>query len=513
MEQNSKHLLLMTIDEEVRPLSIRVLGAYAESIGVRTTLLSIIRPLATHGHPVTFTSAEVGRLQAFLQQERVTHLGCYLMTASLKPYAFLVKALREAGYEGTILAGGVHVSLCPEESLVEGADYAVRGPGERPLEMILNGMTPAAIPGLIWRREGAKVVNPQTPDQQIDLDALPFPLFRFDRDWVLQRGHLSKLTWAIHQKHGGWHGKYYDLVTSRGCAYRCAYCCNVHVGRIQRSSVDRVIRELKHIKATAPGIRGVNVQDDSFFVGSDDWVREFCPRMKDEVGLPFIVRMIPRYVTPERLELFKSGGLQYVTMGLQSSNRINRDVFNRKEDSQSFLKAARIVHDAGLWLSIDLIINNPYEREEDLREIALTLNALPRPNWWVVSLSLTPFPNTPLYARCKKDGMLDQFATDAYDAMLMPTRPGGYLTPRFWLLLNTVVLPHVKPEIGARLIALGPNSPAAVRMVESLSRSLRTAKRASAWFRDNLPTLYGGLYRLMRRGAGGKSPGGMRVFD
>jgi hypothetical protein len=109
--------------------------------------------------------------------------------------------------------------------------------------------------------------------------------------------------------------------------------------------------------------------------------------------------------------------------------------------------------------------------------------------------------------------MLDQFATDAYDAMLMPTRPGGYLTPRFWLLLNTVVLPHVKPEIGARLIALGPNSPAAVRMVESLSRSLRTAKRASAWFRDNLPTLYGGLYRLMRRGAGGKSPGGMRVFD
>lgn len=513
MDRSAAHLLLMTIDEEVRPLSIRVLGAYAESIGVRTTLLNILRPLASHGHPVTFSALELRRLYEFLQREQVTHLGCYLMTASLKPYALLVKALRAAGYNGTIMAGGVHVSLCPEESLVEGADYAVRGPGERPLEMIVNGAAPAAIPGLIWRRDGVKIMNPQSPDQQIDMDSAPFPLFRFDRDWVLLNGRVTRLTWAVHKKYGGWHGKYYDLVTSRGCAYRCAYCCNVHAGRVQRASVDRVIRELKHVKATAPGIRGINIQDDSFFVGSDEWVREFCRRMKEEVGLPFIVRMIPRYVTPERLELFKSGGLQYVTMGLQSSNRINREVFNRKEDSQSFLKAARAVHDAGLWLSIDLIIHNPYEREEDLREIALTLNALPRPNWWVVSLSLTPFPATALHARCLKDKMMDRFATDAYDAMLMPTRPGGYLTPRFWLLLNTVVLPHVKPEIGARLIAMGPDNPAAVRMVEHLSRSLQFARRASTWFRDHLPILYGALYRLMRRGARGQVPGGMRVFD
>jgi anaerobic magnesium-protoporphyrin IX monomethyl ester cyclase len=513
MDRNSKHVLLMTIDEEVRPLSLRVLGAYAESAGFRTTLLNILRPLATHGHPVTFSETEIRRLFEFLKREHVTHLGCYLMTASLKPYAVLVRSLRKAGYTGIIMAGGVHVSLCPEESLVEGADYAVRGPGERPLEMIMNEAAPATIPGLIWRRDGTIILNPQTPEQQMDLNSLPFPLFRFNRDWVLMNGRLTRLTRAIHRKYGGWHGKYYDLVTSRGCAYRCAYCCNVHVGPVKRASVDRVIREIKHIQAADPGIRGINIQDDSFFVGSDDWVREFCRRMKEEVGLPFIVRMIPRYVTAERLEIFKSGGLQYVTMGLQSSNRINREVFNRKEDSRSFLTAARLVHQAGLWLSIDLIINNPYEREEDLREIALTLNSLPRPHWWVVALSLTPFPKTPLYTRCEKDRMLDQFATDPYDAMLMPTRPGGYLTPRFWLLLNTVVLPHVKPHVGARLIAMGPDNPAAARMVENLSRSLRLAKRASTWFRDNLPTVYSGLYRLMRKGAQGRSPGGMSVFD
>lgn len=513
MDRTAQHLLLVTLDEEVRPLSIRVLGAYTESIGVRTTLLNILKPLATYGHPLLFTPSEIRHIHDLLQREQVTHLGMYLMTASLKPYAQLVKALRDLRYTGTILAGGVHVSLCPEESLVEGADYAVQGPGERPLEMLFNGADPATIPGLVWRRNGTGVVNPQTPEQSLDLDQSPFPLFRFNRDWVLVKGRLTRLTWALHEQYGGWHGKYYDLVTSRGCAYQCAYCCNVNGHRVRRASVDRVIRELLQVKAAAPGIRGINIQDDSFFVGADEWVAEFCRRMKTEVDLPFIIRLIPRYVTPERIELFKSAGLHYVTMGLQSSNRINRDIFNRKENSDSFLKAARIILDANLWLSIDLIIHNPYETEADLREIALTLNQLPRPHWWVVALALTPFPNTPLYNRCRKDKLLEQFSTDPYDAMLMPSKPGGYRTPDYWLLLNTQVLPHIKPNLGSQLIALGPGQPAAVRMVANLSRSFRLARKISAWFRDNLPLIYGGLYRFLRRGTRAQSPGDMRVFD
>ena len=40
----SQHLVLAAIEDGVRALSIRVLGAYAESLGVRTTLLMIVRP-------------------------------------------------------------------------------------------------------------------------------------------------------------------------------------------------------------------------------------------------------------------------------------------------------------------------------------------------------------------------------------------------------------------------------------------------------------------------------------
>ena len=511
-DKGQQHLVLATIDEEARPLSIRVLGAYVESLGVRTSLLVILRKLATFGNPIQFSEAEVRRLARFLAREQVTHVGFYLMTASLKPYRLLAKALRAAGFRGVLLAGGVHPTLCPQESLPDEADFAVQGAGEVPLRMILEGADPATIPGLVWRKSGAVVVNPTSPEQNLDLDTLPFPLFRFDRDLILVDGRLRKLDGAMHRRHAGWHGRYYDLVTSRGCAYRCAYCCNVYGSPVRRQSVDRVLAEVKRVRASEPSISGINIQDDSFYAGSDDWLREFCRRWKTEIGLPFITRMIPRYVAPARLELLKEAGLQYVTMGLEGSDRVNREVYNRKENAETFLKAARTVLESGLWLSIDYIIHNPYENEADLRAVARVLNELPRPHWWIVCLSLTPFPGTSLHARCVKDGHLERFSTDAYDSMLNPTRPGGYRTPMFWLDLITVVLPNINPALGARLIEAGPDDPRNAATVRSLAKWFRIAKQTTTWLRDHAPWLYSATYRGLRLLAPRRrAPGGMNV--
>ncbi|MEW6743424.1 MAG: radical SAM protein [Planctomycetota bacterium] len=479
-----RHVVLATIDEDERPVSIRVLGAYAESLGARVTLLVIIKPLAAVGRPVVFSPEEVSQIHSFLEREKVTHLGFYLMTAGLKPYAELVQALRQAGYGGVIMAGGVHSTLCPGPSLVKGADFAVQGPGELPLAMILADEDKTAIPGLVWRKGREIVVNPQTPAQKLDLDSLPYPIFRFGEDWILVDGELRPLTWSLHCRHATWGGRYYDMVTSRGCLYRCTYCCNVNGAPMRRCSVDRVIAELRALREREPRITGVNFQDDCFYAGSDQWLEQFSTRMKGEIGLPFIARMIPRFVTRERIELLKSAGLHYVTMGLEASDRLNKQVFNRHETTQSFLKAARIILDGGLYLSTDILIHNPYETEADLREVALTLNSLPRPRWGVVALSLTAFPNTPLHARAAKDKMLDRFATDPFDSMLVPSRPGGYHTPRFWLLLITKLLSHIPGAMGAQLISTGAGNPEALRFVEQRVAQIERTRRVHEWLRS-----------------------------
>ena len=493
-----RHLVLATIEDGLRALSIRVLGAFAESLSLRVTLLYIIKPLAVAGHPVEFTPGEVRQLADWLKREQVTHLGFYLMTASLKPCQQLVRALREAGFAGTVLTGGVHVTLRPEESLVEGADFAVQGPGELPLKLLFEGADPAAIPGLVWRRDGAVQVNPPSGAQKLDLDLLPFPIFRFDQDRVLLEGRLRPLTRRLFQRYASWNGRYYETITSRGCLYGCAYCCHVDRGAIRRAGVDRVIRELKSVRERHPQIAGVNIQDDVFFAGSDEWIAEFCRRMPAEVGLPFIVRMIPRFVTEERVALLRAAGLEYVTMGLEGSNRVNRVLYRRPEDAKSFLQAARTVLEAGLHLSIDVIIDNPYENEDDLREVARTLNALPRPGWGVVALSLTLFPGTALYERCAADGMLERFATDPYDAMLMPSKEGGYRTPAFWRQLYLILLPAISADLGEQLITAGPRNPRAAQIVERLAARMERAQRITGWLQRRVPWLYG----LLGRGLG-----------
>ncbi|MDD5707302.1 MAG: cobalamin-dependent protein, partial [Kiritimatiellae bacterium] len=246
--------MLATIDENERPVSLRVLGGSAEAAGICTSLLVIIKKLASFGYPATFSDAEVAKVAGLLRGEQVTHLGFYLMTGTLRPYAHLVKALRQAGFKGIVMAGGVHPTLCPEESLVEGADFAVQGPGELPLAMIMEDKPPASIPGLVWRQDGQIRVNAKSPAQKTDLDTLPFPLFRFDRDWILADGQLRRLTWRLHRRHASWDGRYYDMVTSRGCVYACTYCCNVNGAPARRASVDRVIAELRNLRANMPSI-------------------------------------------------------------------------------------------------------------------------------------------------------------------------------------------------------------------------------------------------------------------
>ena len=133
-----------------------------------------------------------------------------------------------------------------------------------------------------------------------------------------------------------------------------------------------------------------------------------------------------------------------------------------------------------------------------MREIATTLNSLPRPNWWVVWLSLTPFPNTALYERAVKDGMLEKFPTDAYDAMLIPTREGAYHTPEFWYKLNARLLPMINPELGKRLIEGGPNDPVAAKTVMRLTKWLLRTKKLTSFMRDRVPIFYNVFYRVLR---------------
>lgn len=310
-----------------------------------------------------------------------------------------------------IIWGGIHPTLRPAESL-EFADVVCVGEGEGAfidfLNALENGSDYSAIPNLWVKRDGEIVSNDIRPLIE-DLDILPYPDFTGKNKIYIDNGRI--LTGFENEKvmHS------YALTASRGCLHDCAFCCNSFLKRayrgkgkvVRRRSVDSVIDELVQAKETYENLHDVAVEDDSFMF-NDKWLEEFAEKYRENVNLFFFAYSHPNLVTEKRIKLLKSCGLVYTVMGIQSgSERIRTECFNRHTPAEQILEAARIVHDNGVLLCIDLITNIPYETREDRMASLDLITSLPKPHQQEV-FTLQFFPETELTKRALDGGTITE---------------------------------------------------------------------------------------------------------
>lgn len=470
----------------IRGITVRYLSSYARKFGITTKLLFPLISNPGFNNPPRLTEIQKKMVFKFLRQQQATHLGCYLMTGHFRAFHDLVIYLRSSGWNGCIIAGGVHPTVRPEENLFEGVDYAVVGPGEKPLVDIIKNKPLDKISGLVYKANGGIKINEIQSDAIIDLDLLPFPDYEFKDHFLIRHTAIEPLSVSLYCKLSGWSGRYYYLTTTRGCPYRCSYCCNVDRHKLRRASVNRVIEELHYAKERMPFICGVNIQDDSFFMGSDEWLEEFSRKYKKDFGWPFIARIMPRFAAKARINMLKSCGLRYVSIGLQGSDRLNSEVYNRRETNESFLNACHAIAEAGIFFVVDVILDVVYETEDDLREIARTLNKLPRP-FKVLAYGMTPFPGSDFYKLVVRDGLLEKFGADAYESMFKATRPGAYKTPLYWRILIQRIIPLYRNKLVDYLIESGPHEKEAVRKMKRLYRRSVLKMVIAEWLRHNFP--------------------------
>jgi len=106
-------------------------------------------------------------------------------------------------------------------------------------------------------------------------------------------------------------GRQYHIMTQRGCPYSCSFCIESEYQEmfgkkdsLRRRSVDLVIAELVQAKRKHD-VEAVMFYDDVFTVNRR-WLREFAPRYKAEVGLPFWCYTYPRTTRPEDMRLLRT---------------------------------------------------------------------------------------------------------------------------------------------------------------------------------------------------------------
>ncbi len=202
---------------------------------------------------------ERATLRQTLEQFEPDAVGVRCLSIGKDSLALAAETVKSWSSSCLVLAGGPHATDAPEEVLLETlVDCVVIGEGERTfteiLEAVRSGRPLARIAGTAAREHGRIVRGPARTLIE-DLDAIPRPDYSLvDLDAFTNR-YLT-FTSKIFQPHA-------NILTTRGCPYRCMYCHNILGKAFRARSPQNVFDEIRWLHDEL-GMTDFQIVDDIF---------------------------------------------------------------------------------------------------------------------------------------------------------------------------------------------------------------------------------------------------------
>lgn len=360
-------------------LSFCHLAAALRAAGHEVALLDASAPRAPHDH-----DAIAARVAAFAPDL----VGLHLKTLHVQPAYALAAELAGAF---TLVVGGPHATIVPDEPLAHGFTWVVRGEGEDALvelaEVVDGRRAPATIAGLSWRDRGLVRHNPDRPFLT-ELDRLAPPLSALD---------LFDPAWYPPRSDGGGPAPA-GLLSSRGCPAACTFCSNDVTGRRFRyRSAASVAAEVELLRERH-GVSAFSFFDDSFAVGRRR-VHELCDALARLPGpVHWTCTAHPAHLDRDVLAAMQRGGCGGVDIGMESADpgvllRIGKGV-----TVERVLDVLGWCQDLGLHTVVNLMFGWPDETDDELDATTAFLErAAPLAGGFNARGVVVPYPGTQLY--------------------------------------------------------------------------------------------------------------------
>ncbi len=294
----------------------------------------------------------------------------------------MCRAANEAGVPAIV--NGSDASDRPAEYLGAGFEIVIAGEVESALEdvaaRLIHGATPRE-PREIFPREMTRVVRhaPIT-----DLDSLP------DAAWDLVDLNSYRAAWQ--RAHG-----YFslNLVSSRGCPYRCNWCAKPVFGSSYHfRSPERVAREMLRLKCDF-GAEHIWFADDIFAL-SPSWTRRFAEAVEvTDAAVPFKMQSRCDLMTRDTVAALARAGCEEIWMGAESGSQKILDAMEKGTRVEQIYQARENLRRHGIRAGFFLQFGYPGETLEDIqRTISMVRKAAPDDIGVSVSY---PLPGTKFY--------------------------------------------------------------------------------------------------------------------
>lgn len=294
--------------------------------------------------------------------------------SSVQPVISLIRALRDAGFSGPVVAGGHGATMYPSYILSGGADAIILGEGEETCkEIVLCGISPQ-VRGIALLQQGEMMTT--SPRALID----PLNLLR-----VPARHLIPSPPDGV-----------FLLETSRGCPHGCAFCETTRFfGRRWRARSPAVVaRDIRALVES--GSIMIQIADDNF-TASPERVIEICKRLQGgplPLFMIFFARSDDIVRVPELAGHLARAHFLRASVGVETVHPSLSEVIKKDIPFEKHKNAFGLMADAGIFSIASLIIGLPgetAEMREDYVERVVGLGADS-----VYFLPFQPLPGTPL---------------------------------------------------------------------------------------------------------------------
>lgn len=340
-------------------------------------------------------------------------------TPVIKRHWKFIDLLKAKNYKLKAVLVGDHVTAMPEESMQNSqVDFVLTG-GDYDF-LLLNlanhlSKGEKLEPG-IWHRVEAKSQKPKANsytntgkfELKHDLNILPM----IDRD-------LTK--WQLYAyKNGNY--KYtpgtYTMV-GRDCWWgKCTFCSWTTLYPNFRTRKPELL--LDEIEMLVNKYHVKEIMDDTGCFPAGLWLEKFCNGMiKRGLNKKVILdcNMRVNALNEKQYKLMAKAGFRFILYGLESANQTTLDKINKNIRVEDIEKAAQMAKEAKLEPHMTCMVGYPWETlKEAEKTIALTKKLFDK--GYIDTLQATvvmPYPGTPLFKYCDKNGLLKHKKWERYD--------------------------------------------------------------------------------------------------
>ena len=365
------------------PLAAGCLGVAARVHGLDQRLkIEVLAPSITDAYGDT-------RLAELIAKDEPEFLGLSLYLWNSERSLHLAREVKRRSPRTTVLIGGPEVGADnPFIMNQEGFDIAVTGEAEDTfssvMDRLIEGRDPTGMPNVAVRTAAGLSAFGPASNANFALTQYPSP-------------YLEGLVPVDPDR-----STYVETV--RGCRSHCTFCFYP-----RSSSVLRVLDVERSAQLVATlrekGAREVVFLDPTFNHRPDfEPLLEALARANPDRALSFFAEVRAEGLTPAHAAMMAKAGFTKLEIGLQSVNRLTLKRVKRGGSPEKVAAAAKMLHDVGIELLVDLIVGLPGDTSDDvMRGIDFLNEHHLGDEAQVFALSL--LPGTAMRTEAQKDGV------------------------------------------------------------------------------------------------------------